>query len=62
MLIPAIVFRAAGASETLVSWAVFASIVVCGAVTVLHARPVGRIGAGYLLLTAPAGAGIAVSR
>ena len=61
VLMPTVIFRAAGASEALVAWAVFASLVICGAVTALQARPLGRIGAGYILSTAPTGAAIAVS-
>ena len=61
VLMPTVIFRAAGASEALVTWAVFASLVICGAVTALQARPLGRIGAGYILSTAPTGAAIAVS-
>ena len=61
VLMPTVTFRAADVSEALVTWAVFASLVICGAVTALQARPLGRIGAGYILSTAPTGAAIAVS-
>ena len=48
VLIPTVVFRAAGAEEQLL-WAVFASVVACGVSTILQAVRVGRIGAGYVL-------------
>ena len=60
MLMPLIVFRAAGVADDLLTWACFASIVVGGIVTTLHAFPVGRFGAGYLLVTGATGTAIAV--
>ena len=48
VLMPTIVFRAAGAEE-LVMWAVFASVLACGVAAVLQGARVGRIGAGYAL-------------
>ena len=60
-LIPTIVFRTAGATDALLSWAVFASVVICGATTVLQAVRIGRIGAGYILVTGASGAAIAIS-
>lgn len=61
MLMPTVAFRAAGASEPTVVWAVFASLVICGAIIALHARPVGRFGAGYVLAIGPSSAAIAVT-
>ncbi len=61
VLIPTIVFRAAGESEAVLLWAVFASLVVCGATTTLQALRFGRLGAGHILLTGTSGAAIAVS-
>ena len=61
MLMPAVAFRAGGASEAMLGWAVFAAMVVSGAVTALHARPLGRFGAGYVLTVAPASAAVAVT-
>ena len=61
VLIPTIVFRSAGQPEGVLLWAVFASVVVSGAVTALQARRVGRFGAGYLIATGASGAAIAVS-
>ncbi|MDE0368195.1 MAG: hypothetical protein OXP09_21840 [Gammaproteobacteria bacterium] len=61
VLIPTVVFRAAGQPEDVLLWAVFASIAVCGASTLLQALRVGRFGAGYILATGASGASIAVS-
>ena len=61
MLIPMIVFRAVDASDALLSWAVFASLLICGAVTALQAFRMGRFGAGYILVTGTSGAAIAVA-
>ena len=52
--------RAAGGSETYLSWAVFAAVAVSGTTTVLQAVRLGRIGAGYVLLMGTSGAFIAV--
>ena len=60
VLTPAIVVRAAGGSETYLSWAVFTAVAVSGATTVLQAVRLGRIGAGYVLLMGTSGAFIAV--
>ena len=61
VLIPTIVIRAAGGTEAYLSWAVFVAVVVAGAITVLQAVRVGRIGAGYVMLTGASGTFIAVS-
>ena len=60
ILVPTIVMRAGGASESYLSWAVFATVAICGATTILHAVRVWRIGAGYLVVMGPTGAYIAV--
>ena len=60
ILVPTIVMRAGGASESYLSWAVFATVAICGATTILHAVRVWRIGAGYLIVMGPTGAYIAV--
>ena len=60
VLTPAIVIRAAGASEGFLSWAVFAAVAVSGVTTVLQAVRVGRFGAGHVLLMGTSGAFIAV--
>ena len=61
VLTPAVVIRSAGAGEDYLLWAVFAGLVVCGVSTLIQARKVGRIGAGYILLMGTSGAFIAVS-
>ena len=60
VLTPAIVIRAAGLGDSLLTWAVFAALVVSGVTTIIQARRVGYIGAGYILLMGTSGAFIAV--
>ncbi len=60
VLTPAIVIRAAGESDSYLTWAVFAAAVVSGISTILQAVRFGRIGAGYVLLMGTSGAFIAV--
>ena len=60
VLTPAIVIRAAGGSDSYLTWAVFAAAAVCGVSTILQAVKLGRIGAGYVLLMGTSGAFIAV--
>ena len=61
VLIPTIVFRAAGESEAVVLWAVFASVMICGLASMLQSLRVGRLGTGYIHPMGTAGAAIAVS-
>ena len=61
VLVPAIIIRAAGGTESYLSWAVFAAVAVCGATTMLQAVRFGQIGSGYVLLMSISGASIAVS-
>lgn len=60
VLTPLIVIRAAGQSDSYLSWAVFAALLVSGLTTILQAVRVGRFGAGYVLLMGTSGAFIAV--
>ncbi|MCY3770561.1 MAG: hypothetical protein OXG98_00855 [Gemmatimonadetes bacterium] len=60
MIIPTIVMRAAGQSEDYVAWAVFASVAVCGATTMLQALRFGRIGSGRLLVMGTSAAYISI--
>ena len=60
ILIPTIVMRAGGASENYLSWAVFATVAICGASTILHAIRIWRVGTGYLVMMGPSGVYIAV--
>jgi len=61
VLTPAIIVRAAGGSDEYLAWAVFGAIFVSGITTILQARRLWRIGAGYILLMGTSGAFIAVS-
>lgn len=61
VLVPAIIIRAGGGSESYLSWAVFAAVAVCGATTVLQAVRFGQVGSGYVLLMSISGASIAIS-
>lgn len=61
VMIPTIAFRSAGASDSVVAWAVFASLLTAGAVTILNAFPVRRFGAGHILVTGPGAAVVAIS-
>ncbi len=51
---------ASGGSEGYLSWALFASLVIAGAITALHAAKLGRIAPGYILLMGPAAPFMAV--
>ena len=61
VLTPAIVIRAAGGTESYVSWAVFAAVLVSGTTTILQALGKARVGAGYVLLMGTSAAFISVS-
>ena len=61
VMIPTVVFRAAGQSEEVLLWAVSASVAISGVTTMLQARRIGRFGAGYILAIGTSGAAIAVS-
>lgn len=60
MLIPTVVMRAAGQAEDYVTWAVLASVGICGVTTVLQAVRYGRIGTGHMLVMGSSGAFIPV--
>ena len=55
-----IIVRIADGSESYISWAAFAALVVSGATTVMQAVRVGRIGSGHILIMGTSGAFIAV--
>lgn len=61
IMVPLLIFRAAGAPADELTWAVFASILVCGLVTMTLAMRVWRVGAGYILMTNTTGTAIAVA-
>ena len=60
ILVPTVVMRAAGASEAYLSWAVVATVAICGATTMLQAIRTGRIGSGHVVIMGASGAFIAV--
>ena len=60
ILIPTIVMRAGGASETYLAWAVFATVAICGATTILQGLRVWRIGTGHVVVMGATGSFIAV--
>ena len=60
VLTVAIVSRIADQSDSYISWAVFAALIVSGVTTSLQAIRVGRIGAGHVLIMGTSGAFIAV--
>ena len=61
ILFPTVVMRAAGMSESYVSWAVFAALVICGVTTVLQAFRFARIGGGHVLVMGSSAAFIGVA-
>ena len=61
MLIPMVVMRAAGTTDAYLSWAVLASVTICGAATILQARHAGRIGMGHVMVMGTSGAFIPAS-
>ncbi len=60
VLTPAIVVRAAGGTESYLSWAVFAAVAIGGISTIMQAVRFGRFGAGYVLAMGTSGAFIAI--
>lgn len=61
ILIPTIAFRAAGADDGLVSWAVFVCVLFCGLTAALQAVRFGRVGAGFIIAPSVSAAAIAVT-
>ncbi len=61
VLFTMVVYRGAGQPEEVLLWAVFVSVVVCGAVTALQSVRAWRFGAGYLIPTGTSGVAIAVA-
>lgn len=52
--VPLVTVRAADQEDSYLSWVVFASLLIAGAVTALQASRIGRFGAGHLLVMGPA--------
>lgn len=61
VLIVAITVLAAGQDQHVMSWAVFAALVLTGVATALQAARIGRVGGGHLLITGVTPNFIAVS-
>ncbi len=55
-----IVTRAAGATDSYVTWAAFAALLVSGAATIVQSARFGRIGSGHILIMGTSGAFFAV--
>ena len=60
ILVPTIVMRAAGASGGYLTWAVFATVAICGVTTILQSVRAGRIGTGHLVVVSASTAYISV--
>ena len=60
ILVPTIVMRAAGASEGYLAWAVFATVAICGATTMLQTVRSRWIGTGHVVVMGASGAFITV--
>ena len=58
---PAIVIRAAGESEAYLTWTVFLTVAIAGAVMMLQATRLPRLGAGYILSIGPAAPYVGIS-
>ena len=61
MLIPMVVMRAAGMTDAYLSWAVLASVAICGVATMLQALRAGRLGTGHVMVMGTSGAFIPAS-
>ena len=61
VLVPTVLISVAGGSHDYRNWAVFAALVISGAMTVVQAIRVWRIGAGYILVMGSTSAFLAVS-
>lgn len=60
VLTPTVMIAEAGESEAYLTWAVFAALAISGVTTAIQARPIGRIGAGYILVMGSTSAYLAV--
>lgn len=56
MLIPMVVMRAAGTGDAYLTWAVLASVAICGLATMLQAVRAGPFGAGHVMVMGTSGA------
>ncbi len=55
-----IAIRSAGLDDSHLTWGVFAAMLICAAITALHASQVWRFGAGHIVLAWPAAMFIAI--
>ena len=55
-----IAIRSAGLGDNYLTWGVFAAMLICGAITALHASQMWRFGAGHIVLAWPAAMFIAI--
>lgn len=60
VLTPVIVLRAGGSTAGTIAWSIFMALLVSGVTTFMQARPIGRMGAGYVLFMGTSGAFISV--
>lgn len=60
-LTPLVVLRAAGLEQQHGNWVVFAALLISGIATMLQARRIGPVGAGYVLFMGTSGAFIAIA-
>ncbi len=60
VLTVAIVGRAGGATESYLTWGVFAAAAISGTTTIIQALRIGRLGAGYVLMMGTSGSFIAI--
>ncbi len=60
VLTPTVMIAIAGESEAYLSWVVFSALAISGITTAIQARPIGRIGAGYILVMGSTSAYLAV--
>ena len=61
VVVTAVVARAANQGDAYLSWAVSASMVIGGLLTIVQTKRIGRIGAGTVTVMGPAGASIGVA-
>ncbi len=61
VVVTTIVTRVANQSDVYLSWAIFASMVIGGLVTIIQARRIGGLGAGTLTVMGASGASIGVA-
>ena len=61
VLIVTIAIRSTGFDDSYLAWAIFAALLINAVVTLLQARPVGRFGAGQIMIACPTAFFIGIS-